>query len=106
MSSKNAEATLTTRDDGKFVRTAVQLKDKDITSIDVLRPDGTLLARVNLLAWDAKQENGKASPKGGTVDVILQGEQRGRFLAWNKGVPQVDAETVSGTTVHSVGIKG
>jgi len=85
---------ITSHDDGRFIRTAIKLDGK-IESIDVLRPDGTLFARLNILIYE--------SGKGGSVDVNLNPEtQRGRFKAWNKGVPQVDAETVKGTTTHTV----
>ena len=47
--SENAVTTTTTRDDGKYVRTALVLDDKGLT-FDLVRADGTFVSRVNVFS--------------------------------------------------------
>jgi len=65
-------------------------------SLEIRRPDGSLLCKINVFDFGEGR---------GDVDVILTPDQRGRFLAWDKGIPQVNRETVEGTTVHAIDIK-
>ena len=95
--SADSQAQVSTRDDGKHVRTAITIEPGKLASLDILRSDGSLLCRLNIGAFP---------DRGGTVDVILNpSEQRGTFLAWHNGCPQVREETKQGTTVHAVGIR-
>lgn len=76
-----------------FVRTGIVIAAGRITSLDILREDGSLLARVNIGAW---------AGGGGSVDTIIGQGQRGTFKAWQNGIPTVNAQTPEGTTVHTV----
>ena len=76
--------------------TTIQMVNNKLTNVDVRRPDGTLLCGLNIGAF---------KDGAGSVDVILNpATQRGRFLAWFNGAPQVQSATCKGTTVHCVAI--
>lgn len=93
---KDARATLRDSSDGKFIRTGIVVGEGRIVSLDLLRGDGSLLCRLNVLS---------SSDGGGSVDTILGQEQRGTFMAWAGGVAIVNTVTPTGTTVHTVVIK-
>ena len=76
--------------------TVVSVRSDQADSIDVLAPDGSRLCRINLFYFG----DGR-----GNIDVILNGkEQRGEFIAWDRGATQHRHMTKPGTTVHAVNI--
>jgi hypothetical protein len=96
-----APVDLTERTERGWTRTAIRLAPGGaLASVDIVRSDGSLLARINAGAW----QDG-----GGTVDTIIGPGQRGTFLAWldgqAQGQAQVRQETAPGTTVHAVAIR-
>lgn len=84
-------------DDGNVItRTSITIESGKGTSLDILRPDGSFLVRINIDAW---------YDGSGRVDVVLDGKtQRGRFISWDKGIPQVNQVTAEGTVLHTVAI--
>ena len=60
-----------------FTRTALKLTSGVAGSIDVLKPDGTPLCRLNITCF--------GDGNGGNVDVIPPGDLTITALAWDKG---------------------
>jgi len=93
---KDVTAKVSTRDDGKFRRTAIHIRDDGscLASVDVIGLDGSLVCRLNLFDFGNEEA---------CVDVILNETcQQGRFFALDKGRTQVSIPTIFGTTVHTV----
>lgn len=59
----NALTEVTTREDGGFCRTALQLKEGEASSVDVLFPNGDLMCRLTITACEKHD--------WGNVDVVL-----------------------------------
>lgn len=80
--SINAQATIDTNDDGKFIRTAIKLDETNSSSIVICDRDGRAIFLLNLFCWDGSAD----------VDVIPIGRfQQLKASAWENGHQILDA---------------
>ena len=94
MTAKDAQASLTTRVDNNFNRTAIVMQKDNITSLDILCDDGkTLFCRINLTEFDLDNS--------GCVDVIIADNQTARMTAYANG-NRTQHPTVEGSRVHAI----
>lgn len=100
----NTLTEVTTREDGGFCRTALQLKEGEIASVDVLSPSGKLMCRLNITSIEDRD--------WGNVDVVLFSENTpkekrkvGTAKAWLQG-KLVLAERMPQCSIIAVDIKG
>jgi len=100
----NALTEVTTREDGRFCRTALQLTKSEVNSIDVLFPNGDLMCRLNVTS---NEDN-----DWGNIDVILSSEDTpkekrkvGTAKAWLEG-KLVLYERMPQCSLIAVNIKG
>ena len=93
MTAKDAQASLTTRVDNNFNRTAIVMQKDNITSLDILCEDGTLFCRLNLTEF---KTNGR-----GCVDVIISDSQAARMTAYANG-NRTQHPVVEGSKVHAI----
>lgn len=95
---------VTTREDGGFCRTALQLKKDEVASVDVLSSNGELMCRLNITSNEDRD--------WGNVDVVLFSEDTpkeerkvGTAKAWCQG-KLVLAKRMPQCSLIAVDIKG
>lgn len=82
--ARNTLTKVTTREDGGFCRTALQLTEGEVSSVDILFPSGEFLCRLNIIAGEKNN--------WGNVDVVVfskdtpeEERKAGTAKAWLKG---------------------
>jgi len=100
----NALTKVTTREDGGYCRTALQLTKNVASSVDILFPSGELMCRLNITS---NEDN-----DWGNVDVVVSSEDTpkeerkvGTAKAWFEGYPVLD-ESLLQCSLIAVDIRG
>lgn len=100
----NALTEVTSREDGGFCRTALQLKEGEVSSIDVLSPGGNLICRLVITACE-KHNWGNVGVVLFTKDTPKEERKVGTAKAWFEGDPVLN-ERLPQCSLIAVDIRG